>query len=231
MVYFGLNFAGYYSNVFSSSYLFKFKTKSSKSVDGKKFNDVHNIKVLRHQQLDRPSQRSPCIDEVRETMHQCLKRYFAQKMGCRLPWYHQSPNPDLPVCTRIQDTLLYLNLTAKIRPMDRHDLVTELDCDMPCSYYEYQMEIHHEKMVDCEGNCQQTHTLILPDGNVYVDKEVLLYDGNNFIADSGGYLGLLLGASVITLYEWLEKVARKGWRRYFERKNGDLSGARKMDTK
>ena len=38
----------------------------------------------------------------------------------------------------------------------------------------------------------------------YVEKrEYLTYDNNDFLADIGGYLGLLLGHSILTLCEWL----------------------------
>ena len=36
-----------------------------------------------------------------------------------------------------------------------------------------------------------------------VHKEYLTYDINSFIADIGGYLGLLLGHSLLSVYEWL----------------------------
>ena len=33
-------------------------------------------------------------------------------------------------------------------------------------------------------------------------KEYLTYDTNSFVADFGGYLGLLLGHSILTFYDW-----------------------------
>ena len=38
-----------------------------------------------------------------------------------------------------------------------------------------------------------------------VRQEYLTYDINSFIADVGGYLGLLLGHSLLSIYEWLMK--------------------------
>lgn len=38
-----------------------------------------------------------------------------------------------------------------------------------------------------------------------VRQEYLTYDINSFIADVGGYLGLLLGHSLFSIYEWLMK--------------------------
>ena len=42
-------------------------------------------------------------------------------------------------------------------------------------------------------------------GRYEVRKQYLLYDMNTFIADVGGYLGLLLGCSFLSLYGGVEK--------------------------
>ena len=42
------------------------------------------------------------------------------------------------------------------------------------------------------------------DSSQFVEKrEYLTYDSNDFLADVGGYLGLLLGHSVLTICDWL----------------------------
>ncbi len=41
---------------------------------------------------------------------------------------------------------------------------------------------------------------------VRVTSEVLLYNFQNFVADFGGYLGLLLGSSIPAIYEALIEV-------------------------
>ena len=50
-----------------------------------------------------------------------------------------------------------------------------------------------------------------------LNEEYLVYDYNNFIADIGGYLGLLLGHSIFSIYsmsaDWITKPIRtiKKW--------------------
>ena len=60
-------------------------------------------------------------------------------------------------------------------------------------------------------------------------KQFLLYDLTNFIADFGGYLGLLLGCSLLTFYdlgkEWISRLYE--WikiKRDRARKNSALHG-------
>ena len=82
----------------------------------------------------------------------------------------------------------------------------EVNCVSPCSVYEYQVVEFLESGEKCsEWYCKfiPLHVITVQDSNLYSSKEYFIYDINSFIADFGGYLGLLLGASVITLYEWI----------------------------
>ena len=54
---------------------------------------------------------------------------------------------------------------------------------------------------------------------VTTQTEVLLYGFPDLAADFGGYLGLLLGASFLTIYELLEDFARKAAARYQRSRN------------
>ena len=47
------------------------------------------------------------------------------------------------------------------------------------------------------------------DTDFVVLNEYLTYDSNDFIADVGGYLGLLLGYSIFSIYESLRNCTQK----------------------
>ena len=49
---------------------------------------------------------------------------------------------------------------------------------------------------------------------VTTQTEVLLYGLPDVVADVGGYLGLLLGASVLTIYELVESFSIRVAKRY-----------------
>ena len=55
--------------------------------------------------------------------------------------------------------------------------------------------------------------MYVQDPKVETVSEQYLYDFNNLLADAGGYLGLLMGASLLTFYEvaadLMEKIVQK----------------------
>ena len=181
----------------SNKALRKIKSKTP----GKHPRYLYNLKVSQHEYLNQ--EKSPCTSKPLESFQECLERYFNQEMGCHLPWHKEgSPLP----CANASDSQRYQNLTLRLKSMNKMDLTRELDCHMPCTLYEYEPVEFMEVEQPCNSEwCQYVPVLLVAvdDANLYLSREVVLYDENNFIADVGGYLGLLLGASVMTLYEWI----------------------------
>ncbi len=58
----------------------------------------------------------------------------------------------------------------------------------------------------------QTLALMLATGGLVTETEVTLFDGLDLVGNVGGYLGLLLGASVLSIYDevFLRLVGRAG---------------------
>ena len=52
-------------------------------------------------------------------------------------------------------------------------------------------------------------TFRIADKFVDIRKQYVIYDNNSFIADVGGFMGLLLGSSMLGLYNELESLLRK----------------------
>ena len=50
---------------------------------------------------------------------------------------------------------------------------------------------------------------------LHVKRDVLIYDGFNFIADFGGYMGILLGLSILSIFDvisnWIQTDMNNCW--------------------
>ena len=54
-----------------------------------------------------------------------------------------------------------------------------------------------------------TMTFSMVDKSIEDRHQYVIYDFNSFIADVGGLMGLLLGFSILSIYDEVEKMLRK----------------------
>lgn len=126
-----------------------------------------------------------------------------------------SANGNKRPCDRLEDADRFAAVTEKFR---RHDVTKDeitaiTGCKTSCSRVEYTLRKsfdnidagmvrggkgfgftgHEEDMFGVTFAIAQTDTL--------EEREVLTYDGSSFVADVGGYLGLLLGMSMLDIYD------------------------------
>lgn len=55
----------------------------------------------------------------------------------------------------------------------------------------------------------QTVLFALSSGGVTVEEDVVLFDGYDLVGNVGGYLGLTLGASILSIYDALAAAAAR----------------------
>ena len=135
-------------------------------------------------------------------------------MGCQLP-LDKDPTT-LRECKGAKDFENYLKVVFQQASQDTNKLIQLVDCELPCQRDEYSLgEISRsEEPCPAENFPQGCKGLMkiyifIRDGDVEHIEEKWLYDLSNFIADVGGYMGLLLGASVLTVYNMaLKALAR-----------------------
>ena len=51
----------------------------------------------------------------------------------------------------------------------------------------------------------------LSEDHIIIEEEQLLYDFNSFLGEVGGSLGLFLGISLLSMYEWGLTIMRRLW--------------------
>ena len=81
--------------------------------------------------------------------------------------------------------------------------ITEItNCLPPCSYTEYRFETPPDDF----GRNKATHEMIMWLSTPYVllETEQYLYPFKSLVADVGGTLGLFLGLSLMSLWEYVE---------------------------
>ena len=162
-------------------------------------------------ELDQPSQR--CHDDSRNlpSVSQCIAEYFEATYNCSL--YMLDSLGQREDCT--EDYASYEKKNAEL--LKQWAMKTEVEiyqttgCMPSCKGKQIRLETVQETTSDSTDPIMHLN-FQYRDGKYNLNEEYLVYDYYNFIADIGGYLGLLLGHSILSVYsmssDWITKPIR-----------------------
>ena len=152
-----------------------------------------------------------CIkDKIHEPVGRCIVRNLEEIFNCTS--FHITANKSREFCSIGDGHMDRMN--KAIEEFDRLsevDLVNRTGCLPNCDRYETAIESTTDPST-WSGPKSQTIKLVFEfeDGSYDVREEYIVYDTSNFIADVGGYLGLLMGHSILSIYYlsigWLTKM-------------------------
>lgn len=139
------------------------------------------------------------------TQNQCQVNMATQHLNCILPWLNQT-NSTKRVCSTKEDLKSFLemkfeNCTQRCRQIQWRAVTN----------YEARNLVNHKEAAMRRYNDTYSVTFVINQKEVKIIKEVYLYDFYNFIADFGGYLGLLLGGSILTVFDGITNISKYLW--------------------
>ena len=140
-------------------------------------------------------------DNSNRFMH-CMENYYSEKLGCMLPWVLKNNirNSSMNLCNGKEKYKEFKEVIMKIlKPEETKELINR-GCFIP-NCMQRSWKIRREKTMELTHN-ENIKTgfqfEMPPNAKVLVREEVKLYTLINFFAEVGGYLGLLLGESLIS---------------------------------
>ena len=166
--------------------------------------------------------KEPCTNSISPDTSGCIARWIQEKIACRVKIYGGGGNLDhLPPCNSITQLRELTGIIDKFMDADAKIIKDQTGCLASCELYEYE-KLEHVRYDDemknfpcSKGNssssCDFNLMLEIPKQEITYEgtKQYVVYDFNSFIADVGGYMGLLLGYSILGLYDELHKMFKK----------------------
>ena len=147
----------------------------------------------------------------------CMENYYSKKMGCTLPWsLNTLKHGSMNICEGKEKFKQFKNIAMNIlKPEESTELINS-GCFIP-NCLQRSWKIKKERDVDEKNENGEPATgfelELAEPSNVLVREEVQLYTLINFFAEVGGYLGLLLGESllsyIITSSKWIQVLWAK----------------------
>ncbi len=143
----------------------------------------------------------PCNEDNNHSVARCVDDYInSELLGCTLPWLaNQSSSGPKRICNSIQDLTNYLDSMIYLNTQEVYDI----GCyTLNCETVQWEMVKTVESYMKAEQSNMTALRLMFQNSQpVTVLKHSIVYGFSNFVADFGGYLGLLLGASLLSIYD------------------------------
>ena len=145
------------------------------------------------------------IEEVNTL--ECLEINIDSLLNCTIPWRSKKNPKEKPLCSHAWEYDQYLANSLKY--MDPDSLNNIAKCNPGCNRYEYSTKLTRKgSFTDLD---EDTSKIVLFEFfynqyEVQVREHVWAYDHLNLISDIGGWLGLLLGYSILGFYDTLKYI-------------------------
>ena len=128
----------------------------------------------------------------------CIARFIEKQLGCTTS-IHGIVSTNM-TCNETSQLLKFADISNEFEEADANTVYQKTGCLASCEKDEYH-DMVANKMTENRKAPHDTHLDFRMMVASYQEMEqYLLYDSNSFIADVGGFMGLLLGFSVFSIY-------------------------------
>ena len=145
----------------------------------------------------------PCIsDEDSETdLWECMTEHMYSKINCNLPWALKKNDKDIHLCSSPKEYQSYSAITMGGLYHKSEYIEKVAKCTPRCKRMEYSAKLAFTSRL--YGLDEWTLRIYFAKDKFPVKQQFYIYNTANLIADFGGYLGLLLGYSLLGFYDSL----------------------------
>ena len=147
----------------------------------------------------------PCIYEKNKLMDlwECMTDYIYSKINCTLPWTKEAKNKGVSLCSSPgeYDQFSTEMQNAFIRKSDYIEKTAK--CIPGCKRTEYSAKLVYNGKDKTTRPDEFKLKLFFARDMFPVKNQFYIYSTSHLIADFGGYLGLLLGYSILGFYDSL----------------------------
>ena len=163
------------------------------------FSSIVQIDIKRSEikALDKPWQRCD-PSENEPSVSKCVEERLVEKyLNCSLK--RLMSNPMLSICkySKVSSTA---NMLSRMNRMDEREIFEMTGCKPGCSKSKIKLiPIYQDNMIDNDKR-EALIQFYYSSGEYDLYEEYYIYNFGTFIADVGGYLGLLLGYSILSMY-------------------------------
>ena len=139
-----------------------------------------------------------CIEDSDYSFTECLKSFAEKETSCRLHLHILDNSINRNKTCPPKNLLAYFNLLIKLRQVQTSEIVKMSGCYPKCKIVQYSYET---KTIEAKWTNNWTSQVFLQPKSSLVEYKIEHYsfDYNDLISNIGGFLGLFLGWSFLTI--------------------------------
>ena len=159
--------------------------------------------------LDKPSHR--CGNEDNPNTTSCIVEHIQDKIGCRVNIQGIKSLRNRSLCnSKLQFDKLY-NLSHALEEAHDTSIYEMTGCMSSCEKDKFELiQVARSRPTKpVQQYCKALVSIQIDDKSFIEEEQYYVYTFNNFIADVGGYMGLLLGSSILSIYDEIENYLNR----------------------
>ena len=148
-----------------------------------------------------------CIEDNSLKFEDCINEFIEEELNCHVPWAKQTKFNECETETELES---FRNLSFYMTSHEIEDRITKKGCfKTNCKTMSW---VKNQFFSTFDVSSGTKFSLSIPfTSTVLVKKEILLADFSTFVADCGSYLGLFLGASVLSITDIIILFVKRGF--------------------
>ena len=152
-----------------------------------------------YKSLDSQSDRCTYEDT---NMTVCIAEYIARQIGCSANIQGFEPL-SFPRCTNKTQLEAFTNVSTLLEQAGSSGVYQMTGCLSPCEKYKYDATLENWSDDTIFNNIysQVLFVFTMYERSYIEEEQYIIYDGNSFLADIGGFLGLVLGSSMLNIFD------------------------------
>ena len=144
-----------------------------------------------------------CFEDNSLKITDCIDNFISEKMGCRLPWVKSTRRMKLNECSGTEKLKEFRNVSSSITSEKSKKALKRRGCLTPnCKKITWRRSANTESWYT-HHNGTEMNIYVPFSAKVVRKQEIKLADFSTFLADCGSYLGLFLGASILSITDVL----------------------------
>ena len=156
--------------------------------------------------IDQPSEHCS-NDLMTPSASKCIAKFTDEQVGCNTRIHGRNANQKAS-CNSTSQLYALVNISNKLVDADANTIYKITGCLSSCEKFEYH-RIDSNLVSSRKGPHYTKLDFNIMDATYQEMEQYVLYDFDSFIADVGGFMGLLLGFSALSIYNGLETLLNR----------------------